>query len=168
MGAAHTYFENVKNLSLRTLLAAATGVSASIPTNLSRANAIIVEAGAFTFTGTNKLTFNLEDSDDDSNFDTVVNGANLGEEVNVIWGNMTDDEELTASTDPSTTLNGATLTLDATDNDDKVYIAEYKGSRAFVRLNIVEGGTVTAILAVQSGQNALRDVPNIVPIGDNS
>lgn len=169
MGAAHTYFENVKNLSLLTPSSiTASFTSASMDTTLSRANAILVDIGIQVFSVVNFWTFNLEESDDNSTFTTVVNGANLGEEINTIWSSMTDNLELLSSTDPQTALVGANLVLDTVGNDQKIYVAEYKGTKPFIRLNAVEAGTLATILSVTSGQNALLRVPNIVDIGDNN
>ena len=170
MGANHTFFENTKVLSLLAPVSVAASLTtASLDTTEGRGNAILVQVATFAFTGTNSLTLNLEESDDDSVFTTVVNGENLGQQVGTKWGDMTGNAELDdTDSDPNTLLNGASLVLDAAGNDDKVYVAEYLGSKKFVRLNIVEAGIVVVLMAVTSGQNALRLLPNIVSIGDNS
>ncbi len=170
MGAEHTFFENVKQLSLIDPVAFSSSplLSASADINVGRGNAIVLSVATFTFTGVNSLALNLQESDDNSTFTDVVNGANLGQEIGTVWGSMTADELLTDLTDPSTTLNGATLTLDDTGNDETVYVAEYLGNKRFFRLQIVEAGTVTALLSVMSGQNGLIIAPNIVDIGDNN
>lgn len=169
MGAKHTFFEN--NAVLQLLLPQAlTGdiSSTAINTGLGRANALSISVGTFTFTGTNFLTLTLEDSDDNSSWDAVVNGANLGEEINVRWSNQDANELLDDTTTPATTTVNAALVLDEAAAEETNYIAEYLGSREFVRMTVVEDGTVTAIIGINGCQGALKVVPRFDLLGDNN
>ena len=169
MSEEHTFIENaiVEQLLLPQAFTASVNTSA-MSTLLARANALMLSVGTFTFSGTNFLTLSLEDSDDGSNWDAVVNGANLGEEINVRWGDEGANAILDASTTPATNVLLDTLVLDETGVDDNNYVAEYLSNRKFVRMVLTESGTVTAIVAVNTAQLALNNVPRMVFIGDNS
>lgn len=169
MGAEHTFFENaiVTQLLLPQTLTASVNTTA-MDTVLARANALMLSLGTFVFSGTNSFTLSLEDSDDNSSFDAVVNGANLGQEVNVRWGDQGNNAILDDTTIPTTNALLDTLVLDETGDDNNNYVAEYLGRRQFVRMVITESGTVSVIAAVNTAQIALVDVPRLVFIGDNN
>lgn len=169
MGAEHTFFENaiVTQLLLPQSIAATVSTTA-MDTTLARGNALMLSLGTFAFTGVNFLTLTLEDSDDNSSFDPVVNGANLGQEVNVRWGDEGNNVILDASTTPATNALLDTLVLDEAGDDDNNYVAEYLGRRQFVRMVLTESGTVVVVGSVNTAQIALINVPRLVAIGDNN
>lgn len=169
MSEEHTFFENaiVEQLLLPQTFAASVNSSA-MSTILARGNALMLSVGTFAFTGVNFLTLSLEDSDNGSSWAAVVNGANLGEEINVRWGDEGANAILDNSTTPATNVLLDTLVLNNTGQDDNNYVAEYLSNRKFVRMVLTESGVVTAIVAVNTAQLALNNVPRMVFIGNNS
>ena len=93
----------------------------------------LLNVGAFVFDGTNYLTVNLQESDDDS-----------------AWSNVTEVYEGTAP---------APLILNDSAQQSKSHLVEYKGGKRYARLNIVESGTVSVALSVA----AISNKPELMP-----
>lgn len=113
----------LKDRILTSLVLAPNTLSASILTAASsmagkRNFAYEVAVGSFAFTGVNFLTLTIQHSD-------------------TVGGTYVDDPESTPLV-----LN------DQASQENKVHIIEYKGIKAFTKLNIVESGTVSAPIAV--------------------
>lgn len=80
-------------------------------------------ADAASLSGTNKIEFELEESDDDSSFTDVDDGDIIGE--------------------VSGTNDGCFGVIDASDEDDAVYTVHYTGAKRYVRPVLNFSGTHT-------------------------
>jgi len=89
----------------------------------------LVNVGTFTFTPTNKISITVQHSDTDSAY------------ADVLDADIHDAED---------GANGIAKILDAAGDADSVHAIHYRGNKKFVRLNLVEGGTVVAIMGVVS------------------
>lgn len=97
---------------------------------------LVLNVGAFAFSTTNSLSVRVQHSD-----------TNVG----------TDYEAVTAADvfqDVGT--SGEVEVLDSTDDASSVFTYDYKGAKKFVRLNIVETGTVSTVLAASALQGHLK------------
>jgi len=106
-----------------------TSTTATAGVDLQDANSImfLVSVGAMAFTGTDKLSLTVQHSDTDS-----------------AYANATDSDIFNAEDGD----NGIAKILDAAGDASKVHSVHYRGNKRFVRLNIVEGGTVSVVLDV--------------------
>lgn len=86
-----------------------------------------VSVGAFSFTGTDKLSITVQHSDTDSSY---VDAA---------------DEDIF---DAENGAAGIAKVLDAGGDASITHLVHYRGNKKFVRLNIVEAGTVSVGLGV--------------------
>jgi len=170
MSSDHTFFENVRQKSLLEPGTVLTNLTTgSVATTVAGATGIsLMVANAESFSVSDSLRFQLEDSDDDVSFDAVTNGGNSGLDINVIWADQTDNLLLTESTLPRTLENGAEIEIDTDLPGDHLFIAEYKGTRAFVRMRVFRTGAPTLRSCIISGQVRLAKDPNIIDIGDNN
>lgn len=93
----------------------------------------VLNVGAFAFDGSNYLTVNLQESDDNSS-----------------WSNVTQVYEGTAP---------AALVLNTSGQQSKSHIVEYRSGKRYARLNIVETGTVSVAIGVV----AISNKPELMP-----
>ncbi len=119
------------------LLLAAQAVSASVNSaivNLATVGAHALQfdivVGAFAFDGTNYLTIKMTESDDGTNFTDVAVEHMLGEEVGKAVG--------------------VVKVCDAAGDASKLYSAGYLGYKQYVRIELVETGTVTTFATVNA------------------
>ncbi len=97
---------------------AASALSAAMDLKGKRNFAFLIHVGSFAFTGVNKLTCTIHESDDNVTYAASGNAAEI-------------------------------LVLDTqATQENKVHELEYKGSKRYVKLDVVEAGTVTAPFAV--------------------
>ena len=110
--------------------------SAGVNASLGEALQIAVHVGDFAFSPTNALSLRLQhaDVDVDGSYAAVVD-ADVFEDV---------------------AANGQVALLDATDDAEQVLLYNYKGKKKFVRLAIVETGTVNCPMAVTALQGELK------------
>jgi hypothetical protein len=129
--------------------------------------AICLMLGAFSFTTTNKLTISLTECDTSGGSYTAV--ANSGSDVRVIIGRTGGSDVYRDGTggylssvviDGEADANGA-----GTSVGSDVYMLEYLGDKPYVKLTVVEAGTVVCDGAVFAVQTGLRKLPNISNIG---
>lgn len=113
----------------------ATTATAGVDTKDLNALAFNINLGAMVFDGTNFLTVNLQHSDTDSAYANVI------------------QENLYEGTAP------AVLVLNDTAQQSKSHLVEYRGGKRFVRLNIVESGTVSVPISVV----AISTKPELMP-----
>lgn len=119
----------------------ATGATTGVDTADFGSVMFVVNVGAFaTFTGSNKLSLTVQDSEVDTD----------GSYANCVDADIYDAED---------GANGIAKVLDATDDDDAVHVIHYRGNKRYVRLNIVEAGTVSVILGV----TAVCGNPELMP-----
>lgn len=100
----------------------ATVASASVDTADFNALTFLVSVGAFSFSGTNKISLQMQHSDDDS-----------------AWSNCADADIYNAEDG----ANGYAKILDAGGETSNVYPCHYRGNKRYVRMNLVVGGTVS-------------------------
>lgn len=86
----------------------------------------LLSVGAFTFTGTNKITIKLQYSDDNST-----------------WADVPVAEMYSSADQKEGSLDGVTKILDDAADASKVYAFEYRGSKRYARIALVVGGTVS-------------------------
>lgn len=85
--------------------------------------------GAFTFTGSNKITVSVEESDDGTTFTKVADA----------------DLQFVESA-------GVHKVLDGTEDQNLIHPFYYRGVKRYVHLALVEGGTVSVALGVYAVQ----------------
>lgn len=124
-------------LALAPQTLSATTATAGIDTKDLNSLAFLINVGSFAFDGTNYLTVNLQHSDTDSSY------ANVGQD-GVYDGN-------TAPT--------VLVLNDQATQESKSHLVEYRGGKRFVRLNIVESGTVSAPISVVAISNHSELLP---------
>jgi hypothetical protein len=113
---------------------AATAATSSVDCKDINSLGFVLAVGSFAFSGSNYLTVNLQESDDNST-----------------WTDVTQVYEGTAP---------APLVLnDQATQESKSHLVEYRGGKRYARLNIVETGTVTAPLSVV----AISNKPELMP-----
>jgi hypothetical protein len=110
--------------------------SAGVDASQGEALQIAVHVGDFAFSPTNALSLRLQhsDVDVDGSYAAVVD-ADVFEDVG---------------------SNGQVALLDSTDDAETVQLFNYKGAKKFVRLAIVETGTVNCPMAVTALQGYLK------------
>jgi hypothetical protein len=97
---------------------------------------LVLNVGAFAFSDTNKLSVRVQHSDIDEGTDyEAVVAADVFQDVGT---------------------NGEVKVLDSTDDASSVFTYDYKGTKKFVRLNIIEAGTVSTVLAASAIQGHLK------------
>lgn len=112
----------------------ATGATTGVDCKDINSLAFLLAVGSFAFDGSNYLTVNMQESDDNST-----------------WANVTAVYEGTAP---------AVLVLnDQATQESKSHMVEYRGGKRYARLNIVETGTVSVALAVM----AISNKPEFMP-----
>jgi len=112
----------------------ATGATASVDCKDINSLGFLLSVGSFAFDGSNYLTVNLQESDDNS-----------------AWSDVTQVYEGTAPA-PLVLNNQAT-------QESKSHLVEYRGGKRYARLNIVETGTVSVALSVA----AISNKPELMP-----
>lgn len=118
---------------------AATGNSLGVDTSKGEALLIAVQAGDFAFSGTNSLNVQLQHADVD------VDGS---------YAAVTD-----ADVFETVGASGSVAVLDSTDDTETISLYSYKGDKKFVRVRLVETGTVSAPMAVTAIQGMLKAAP---------
>lgn len=100
----------------------ATGNSASQDVKDLMSLTFLLSVGTMAFTGTDKLTVKLQESDDNSSWTdcTVANGAAYEDD----------------------------LVLDSGTEDESLFALEYRGSKRYARVAYTEGGTVSVAMSV--------------------
>lgn len=111
----------------------ATAATTGVDTKDINSLGFILAVGAMTFSGTNFLTVNVQESENNSD-----------------WTNVTQTYEGTAP---------AALILNAPAQAAMSHIVEYRGGMRYARLNIVESGTVSVPLSVV----AISNKPELMP-----
>lgn len=112
----------------------ATGATTGVDCKDINSLAFLLAVGSFAFDGSNYLTVNMQESDDNST-----------------WANVTAVYEGTAP---------AVLVLnDQATQESKSHMVEYRGGKRYARLNIVETGTVSVALSVM----AISNKPEFMP-----
>jgi hypothetical protein len=111
----------------------ATTATASFDLQGCRNFAFAVQVGAMSFSGTDKLTLQIQDSDVNSGFEDVTAEA---------------------------LYTPAAQELAAAGDANKVHLVQYRGNKRFVRLNIVEAGTVSVPIAVSGLVTELEVQPS--------
>lgn len=86
-----------------------------------------VAVGAFSFTGTDKISIVMQDSNDNST-----------------WANCTSADIYDAEDGD----NGVAKILDASGDASSVHSVYYRGNKKYARLNLVEAGTVSVTISV--------------------
>lgn len=94
----------------------------------------VVNVGTFAFTGSNYLDVIVQDSDVDTDGSYAAIGS--------------DDIHETMETPAS----GIYKVLDSTDDDEQMYTINYRGTKRFARVRLVESGTVTAPISITAVQ----------------
>jgi hypothetical protein len=161
---AHAYAENVfHKIGLIATITTGAGVQngASFDSILGRANCAVVAVGTSGDGAGVDITFKLQESDDQSTWSDVANPADTTTYLpDVQWYNQTNEE----------VIDTVDLTVDAADEDDSIYLAEYKGDMRYFRVvaTPAAGNTNGTPVAIVQGTTALNVQPNIVPIGDNA
>ena len=97
---------------------AASTLSAATDLQGKRNFAFLIQVGSFAFTGVNSLTVTIHESDTSGG----TYAAHAG--------------------------SGSLVLNDQATQENKVHVLEYKGNKRFVKLDIVEAGTVSAPMAV--------------------
>lgn len=118
---------------------AATGNSLGVDTSAGEALLIAVQAGDFAFSVTNSLDVQIQHSDVDTD------GS---------YAAVTDADVFETVGD-----SGSVIVLDGTDNTETINLYSYKGDKKFVRVRLVETGTVSAPMAITSIQGMLKAAP---------
>lgn len=114
----------------------ATAATASVDTKDLNSLAFVLSVGTFAFDGTNYLTVNMQESDDNSTW-ADVGSAGVYE-----------------GTAPAVLV----LNNQAT-QESMSHMVEYRGGKRYARLNIVESGTVSVALSVA----AISHKPELMP-----
>lgn len=125
----------IKVLAPQTLTA--TAATDGVSTADCEAVTFVVQCGAMAFSGTDKLSLNVQHSDTDVGSTYVACTA-----LDIF--------------DPEDGANGTAKVLDGTEDQNTVHLVSYRGTKAFVRLNIVEGGTVSVPLSAMAIRGALK------------
>ena len=123
-------------LSLAAQTISATTLTASVDNQGFGSLMFTIAAGAFSYTGSNKVSITVQDSDDNTTFADVPASSIYKPESGAI-----------------------AKILDATADGAAVHNVHYLGEKRYVRLNLVVAGTVSAILAVSTVQGN----PNLAP-----
>lgn len=113
---------------------AASAATSSVDCKDINSLGFLLNVGSFAFDGTNYLTVNLQESDDDS-----------------VWSNVT---QVYSGTAPA-----ALVLNNQASQESKSHLVEYKGGKRYARLNIVESGTVSVALSVV----AISHKPELMP-----
>lgn len=165
----HTFIENAKIALVQDQASiTASVVSAKIDTIGARGNAILLALAAFAFSGTNKITVSLVDSDDDVTYTPVVNGGNGGAELNVVIGRTNGGDAFRNANGTfvdSVAIDGTTDANGAGDKVSDVYVLEYTGAKRYAKLDVVVAGTVAVDATILHAQSALNVLPNIIDAG---
>lgn len=119
---------------------AATGNSLGVDTSAGEALLIAVQAGDFAFSETNSLNVQIQHADVDTDGSyAAVTDADVFETVG---------------------SSGSVIVLDGTDNAETINLYSYKGDKKFVRVRLVEAGTVSAPMAITAIQGMLKAAPD--------
>lgn len=100
--------------------------------------AFLVSAGTFTFTGVNKVSLNMQHSDD-----------------GMAWSDATANDLYPEAEGPAPTVK----VLDAAEDAEKNHLIPYRGNKRYVRLNMVVAGTVAAPIAVSGISTKPEQMP---------
>lgn len=119
---------------------AATTASDGVDTSKGESLSFLVNAGDFSFSGTNKL-------------DIVVQHADVD-----VDGSYADcvDADIHGAEDGA---NGIAKSLDSTDDKELVHAVHYRGNKQYARIRLVEGGTVSAPMSIVAVQGHLKANP---------
>lgn len=134
----------VRNLSdvvkmaqlLKPVAVTATVETASFEAAVAQANGFLVQVGTFAFDGTNKVSLQVQVSDDNSS-----------------WANAAADELYSPESGTVSKI------IDSGTEDDSLFHIEYRGIKRYIRLQLIVAGTVNALFAVQSLQGYVETKP---------
>ena len=103
-------------------------LSSAVDLKGKRNHAFCIQVGSFAFDATNKLTYAIHESDDNSTYAAHSDSGTL------VLNNQATQE-------------------------NKVHMLEYKGNKRYVKLDVVEAGTVSVAHAVTALSTELEQMP---------